>query len=240
MRHDKRMGTSGSITGLGCLHVRGYISLSISCVLNVCHLSLEPTPSFGAIFTLGRVINACDALNLGCPESTSARQSGTQNPLRLFFFFFLPSGSWGSDCLLSVGLFLFLPFFWWSPLNKYLLPLKKQPRCVIWIHKLPVCICMSVHRWVPLLAVNEESVFPFYSLIYTKFESKMVHVTFQNLLFGEYSELRHFSVFRCVTPLLSKLSDNLQRELWALRGLVEIAPLAVLSGGAAGPRQCST
>lgn len=82
------MGTSGSITGLGCLHVRGYISLSISCVLNVCHLSSEPTPSFGAIFTLGRVINACDALNLGCPESTSARQSGTQNPLRLFFFFF--------------------------------------------------------------------------------------------------------------------------------------------------------
>lgn len=39
-------------------------------------------------------------------------------------------------------------------------------------------------------------------------------------------------------PLFSKLSDNLQRELWALRGLGEIAPQAVLSEGAAGPRQC--
>lgn len=239
MRHDKRMGTSGSITGLGCLHVRGYISLSISCVLNVCHLSSEPTPSFGAIFTLGRVINACDALNLGCPESTSARQSGTQNPLRLFFFFF---AFWLLRLRLSTicWTFSFFAFLLMITTQQIFAPLEKQPRCVIWIHKLPVCICMSVHRWVPLLAVNEESVFPFYSLIYTKFESKMGHVTFQNLLFGEYSELRHFSVFRCVTPLLSKLSDNLQRELWALRGLVEIAPLAVLSGGAAGPRQCST
>lgn len=157
-----------------------------------------------------------------------------------FFFFFCLLAPEAQTVYYLLDFFIFLPFFWWSPLNKYLLPLKKQPRCVIWIHKLPVCICMSVHRWVPLLAVNEESVFPFYSLIYTKFESKMVHITFQNLLFGEYSELRHFSVFRCVTPLLSKLSDNLQRELWALRGLVEIAPLAVLSGGAAGPRQCST
>lgn len=48
------------------------------------------------------------------------------------------------------------------------------------------------------------------------------------------------STVRRVTQLPGKLSGNLQRELWALRGLGEIAPLAVLSGGAAGPRQCST
>ena len=159
MRHDERTGTSGGITGLGCLLAQAYISLSISCVLNVCHLSLEPTPSFGAIFTLGRVINACDALNLGCPESTTARQSGTQNPLCLSFFF-LPSGSWGSDCVLSVGLFFFA-FLLMITTQQIFAPLERQPCCVIWIHKLPVCICMSVHRWVPLLAVNEDPVFPF-------------------------------------------------------------------------------
>lgn len=127
MQHDKRTGTSGSITRLGCLHARGYISLSISCVLNVCHLSLEPTPSFGAIFTLGRVINACDALNLGCPESTSARQSGTQNPLRLFpFFFCLLAPEAQTVFYLLDFFFFFWLFFWWSPLNKYLLPLKNS------------------------------------------------------------------------------------------------------------------
>lgn len=41
-------------------------------MLNVCHSSLKTTTSVGGIFTLGRVINACDALNLGCPESSSA------------------------------------------------------------------------------------------------------------------------------------------------------------------------
>lgn len=180
----------------------------------------------------------CTKSGLPRKHQCSTERDSKSSPSFFFFFF----AFWLLRLRLSTicWTFSFFAFLLMITTQQIFAPLEKQPRCVIWIHKLPVCICMSVHRWVPLLAVNEESVFPFYSLIYTKFESKMVHVTFQNLLFGEYSELRHFSVFRCVTPLLSKLSDNLQRELWALRGLVEIAPLAVLSGGAAGPRQCST
>lgn len=58
-------------------HYIQYISWSASCVLNVCHSSLKPTTSIGAISTLGRVINAYDALNLGCLESPSVRWSGT-------------------------------------------------------------------------------------------------------------------------------------------------------------------
>lgn len=69
----KVVGTLSIITTLGSLHIHKVLYQSVSCVLNVCHSSLEPTPSFGAIFTLGRVINACDALNLGCPENTTVR-----------------------------------------------------------------------------------------------------------------------------------------------------------------------
>lgn len=77
---------------------------------------------------------------------------------------------------------------------------------------------------------------------------EMVLITLKNclqsFLFGEYtissSTSQSSSSSVSLTQLLSKLSDNLQRELWALRGPVEIAPLAVLSRGAAGPRQCST
>lgn len=90
--------------------VRHYISMSISRVPNLCHLLSEPTPSFGAVFALGRVINARDALNLGCPVLHRAG-------LKILSIFRLLAPR---AC--AVYLSAFFPSFWWSPLNKYLQP----------------------------------------------------------------------------------------------------------------------
>lgn len=65
---------------------------------------------------------------------------------------------------------------------------------------------------------------------------------FENLLCRQNTLQAAALLSRLVSliQLFSKLSENPQRELWALRGPGKIAPQAVLSGGAAGPRQCST
>lgn len=158
--------------------------------LNVCHLSLDTTPSFSAISTLGQVINACDLVNLGCPESISAPQWEAQNLLP-------PAGVSFSDHR-------------WT----YICPLKKEPCCESCIYKRAECICMS-ECWLSGWGL----------VIFVPYDSrKLTSCSRQS---------------NSVTRLLWKLSGNLLRELWPLRGPGEIAPLAVLSGGAAGLRQCS-
>lgn len=91
--------------------------------LNVCHPSSDATPSFGAIFTLGRVINACDLLNLGCPESVGAPQWVTGNLL-------LSGACW--------------VFSWRSPLNIYLSPQRRALLLLVAFINVPnVFACLS-------------------------------------------------------------------------------------------------
>lgn len=211
------------IARLGSLHVQLYINWSLSCMLNVCHSSLQPTYSFGANFTLGRVINACDALNRVAQKASELDRAG----LKILFFF----------CLLGRYFLLMI--------TKNIFPLWDNSDIILSAIKTAILVIWDKisldTQWKDALP-REICEFIFHAIYeILKLKGPYKRTVCRTSYSGNALEATALlTLLVSPTQLLSKLSDNLQRELWALRGLGEIAPLAVLSGGAAGPRQCST